>query len=138
MMAKRRVHVRISDRVWADLDNAAQGPGVTQSAIVEDALRCYFDPEAKAGCEAAILKRLDAIDLRQGAVERDAAIILETLGQYVRYWLTRTEPLPEGERDAAHNLGQRRFDYFIEQVAAKIGEGRGLAERVCNNDLSGD
>ena len=24
------------------------------------------------------------------------------------------------ERDAAHALGQRRFDYFIEQVARKI------------------
>lgn len=137
-MAKRRVHVRLSDRVWADLDNAAQGPGVTQSAIVEDALRCYFDPDAKAGREAAILKRLDAIDLRQGAVERDAAIILETLGQYVLYWLTRTEPLPEGERDIAHNLGQRRFDYFIEQVAAKIGEGSSLAGRVCKNDPPGE
>ncbi|WP_428408681.1 hypothetical protein [Hyphococcus sp.] len=138
MMAKRRVHVRLSDRVWADLDNAAQPPGVTQSAIVEDALRCYFDPDAKAEREAAILKRLDAIDLSQGAVERDAAIILETLGQYVLYWLTRTEPLPEGERDVAHNLGQRRFDYFIEQVAAKIGEGRSLARRVCKNDLPGE
>jgi len=137
-MAKRRVHVRLSDRVWADLDNAAQPPGVTQSAIVEDALRCYFDPNAKAGREAAILKRLDAIDFRQGAVERDAAIILETLGQYVLYWLTRTEPLPEGERDIAHNLGQRRFDYFIEQVAAKIGEGRSLAGRVCKSDPLGE
>ena len=137
-MAKRRVHVRLSDRVWADLDNAAQGPGVTQSAIVEDALRCYFDPDAKAGREAVILKRLDAIDLRQGAVERDAAIILETLGQYVLYWLTRTEPLPEGERDVAHNLGQRRLDYFIEQVAAKIGEGNNLAGRVCKSDPLGE
>ncbi|WP_428410572.1 hypothetical protein [Hyphococcus sp.] len=129
-MTKRRVHVRISDRIWADLDSAAQGPGVTQSTIVEDALRCYFDPDAKAGREAAILKRLDAIDLRQGAVERDAAIILETLGQYVLYWLTRTEPLPEGERDAAHNLGQRRFDYFIEQVTAKIRNQSPMSKRV--------
>ncbi|MEQ8177446.1 CopG family transcriptional regulator [Marinicaulis aureus] len=119
-MVKRRVHVRLSDRVWADLDNAAQAPRVTQSAIVEEALRCYFDPDAKAGREAAILERLDAIDLRQGAVERDTAIILETLGQYVFYWLTRTDPLPEGERDIAHNLGRKRFDYFIEQVAGKI------------------
>ncbi|HPE30245.1 MAG TPA: hypothetical protein PLV61_03565 [Parvularculaceae bacterium] len=129
-MAKRRVHVRLSDRVWADLDNAAQAPRVTQSAIVEDALRCYFDPDAKAGREAAILKRLDAIDLRQSAVERDAAIILETLGQYVLYWLTRTEPLPDGERDIAHNLGRKRFDYFIEQVAGKITGDDRLSARV--------
>ncbi|HOP20052.1 MAG TPA: hypothetical protein PK585_08215 [Amphiplicatus sp.] len=129
-MTKRRVHVRISDLVWADLDNAAQGRGITQSAIVEDALRCYFNPDAKAGREAAILRRLDAIDLRQGTVERDAAIILETLGQYVLYWLTRTEPLPEGERDVAHNLGRKRFEYFIEQVARKIGNEVSFSKRV--------
>jgi len=122
--------VRISDLVWADLDNAAQGRGITQSAIVEDALRCYFNPDAKAGREAAILRRLDAIDLRQGTVERDAAIILETLGQYVLYWLTRTEPLPEGERDVAHNLGRKRFEYFIEQVARKIGNEVSFSKRV--------
>lgn len=135
-MAKRRVHVRLSDRVWADLDNAAQAPGVTQSAIVEDALRCYFDPDAKAGREAAILKRLDAIDLRQGVVERDAAIILETLGQYVLYWLTRTEPLPEGERDIVHNLGRKRFDYFIEQVAGKITGDDRLSARIYRDEAS--
>jgi len=129
-MTKRRVHVRISDLVWADLDNAAQGRGITQSAIVEDALRCYFNPDAKAGREAAILRRLDAIDLRQGTVERDAAIILETLGQYVLYWLTRTEPLPEGERDVAHNLGRKRFEYFIEQVARKSGNEVSFSKRV--------
>jgi predicted transcriptional regulator len=132
-MAKRRVHVRLSDKIWAELDRVAQGPGVTQSAIVEDALRRYFDPQAKAGREEAILRRLDAIDLRQGAVERDAAVILETLGQYVLYWLTRTEPLPEGERDIAHNLGQKRFDYFIEQVARKVGAQEGLTARVFPN-----
>jgi len=60
----------------------------------------------------------------------DVALTMETLAHYVFYWLTRTDPIPEGERDAAHALGQRRFDFFIEQVAAKIGRGEALSGRV--------
>jgi hypothetical protein len=65
----------------------------------------------------------------QGAIERDLAFILEMLGQYVLYWLTRTDPLPEGERDIAHALGQKRFDFFVEQVAKKVARTGGLSAR---------
>ncbi|MEQ9434253.1 MAG: hypothetical protein RJQ02_00380 [Hyphomonas sp.] len=39
---------------------------------------------------------------------------------FVYYWLTRTEPIPEGERDIAHALGNRRLEYFNEQVNGKV------------------
>jgi hypothetical protein len=134
-MAKTRIHARISDKTWAQLKRVTEAPGVTQSAIIEEALRCYFDPERKAGRDQAILRRLDAIDLRQGAIERDVALCLETLGQYVLYWLSRTEPLPDGERDIAYNLGRKRFDYFIEQVALKLGSKTSLSKRLLDGGI---
>ena len=71
---------------------------------------------------------MDAFEIRQGEIERDVGFTLEALGQFVLYWLTRTDPLPEGEREAAHALGQRRFNYFVEQVARKVnGDGSLLA-----------
>lgn len=129
-MRKTRVHIRLSAKTFEMLDRVAQAPGATKSAIVEDALRVYFDPDRRAASEAAVLRRLDAFDLRQGAIERDLAICLETLGQYVLYWLTRAEPVPDGERDATHALGRKRFDYFIEQVARKVGADRSLSVSV--------
>lgn len=129
-MATNRIHARITDKTWAQLKRVAEAPGVTRSAIIEEALRCYFDPERKAGREQAILRRLDALDLHQGAIERDVALCLETLGQYVLYWLIRIEPLPDGERDVAHNLGRKRFDYFIEQVAQKLEGNGALRNRI--------
>ncbi len=129
-MRKQRVHIRLSDKVIDELEQAANAPGVTKSAIVENALASYFDPSLKDSREAALMRRMDGFDLRQSAIERDATLIVETLGQFVLYWLTRTDPLPDGERDAAHNLGQKRFDYFIEQVAAKVGNDVGLSRRV--------
>ena len=90
----------------------------------------YFDPEANLVLEERLLRRMDAFDRRQGEIERDTALCLETLAHFVFYWLTRTEPIPEGERDAAHALGQRRFDHFIQQVAKKLGNERGVAARL--------
>ena len=70
-------------------------PGVTKSAIVEQALREFFNPEIRDGMEERILKRLNQFDVRQGHIERDTNIAVEALGQFIFYWLTRTDPLPE-------------------------------------------
>ena len=129
-MPKPRVNIRLSHEMHRTLEQMVLAPGVTKSAIIEDALRAYLDPTQTGGREQALMARLDQFDLRQNAIERDVALSLETLGQFVLYWLTRTDPLPEGERDAAHALGQRRFDYFVDQVTRKIGSDAGLSGRV--------
>lgn len=129
-MPKPRINLRLAADVYARLDEATQRPGATKSAIIEQALREYFDPEAKSELEDRILARLDAFDIRQGEIERDVGFTLEAFGQFVLYWLTRTDPLPEGQRDAAHALGQRRFDYFVEQVVRKVRSEGSLSERV--------
>jgi hypothetical protein len=109
-MAKPRVNIRISTKLYAQLCEAADKPGVTKTAIVEDALRAWFDPEARS-----------VLEERQADMERDLAFTYETLAHYVYYWLTRSEPIPEGERDIAHALGRKRFEYFLGQVALKLG-----------------
>lgn len=118
-MGKPRVNIRISTKLHALLCEAAGRPGMTKTAIVEDALRAWFDPEARSVLEERLLVRIDAFDQRQADIERDVAFTYETLTHYIFYWLTRTEPLPEGERDVAHALGRKRFDHFIGQVARK-------------------
>ncbi|HCE21275.1 MAG TPA: hypothetical protein DF282_02025 [Hyphomonas sp.] len=120
-MAKPRVNIRISTKLYAQLCEAADTPGVTKTAIVEDALRAWFDPEARSVLEERLLVRMDAYDQRQADMERDLAFTNETLAHYVYYWLTRSEPIPEGERDIAHALGRKRFEYFLGQVALKLG-----------------
>ncbi|MDY7097471.1 MAG: ribbon-helix-helix domain-containing protein [Pseudomonadota bacterium] len=134
-MPKPRVNIRLSHEMHRTLEQMVLAPGVTKSAIIEDALRAYLDPMKTGGREQALMKRLDEFDLRQNAIERDVALSLETLGQFVFYWLTRAEPLPEGDRDAAHALGQRRFDYFIDQVARKIGSPEAVSTKVFSGDM---
>ena len=119
-MPKPRLNLRPAGDVYAKLDEMTRKPGVTKSAIIEQALREYFNPEIRQGLEERLLERFNDFDLRQSAIERDVGITLEALGQYVLYWLTRTDPLPESDRDAAHALGFRRFNHFIDQVGRKF------------------
>ena len=132
-MAKPRVNIRISTKLYAQLCEAATKPGVTTTAIVEDALRAWFDPEARSVLEERLLIRMDAYDQRQADMERDLAFTYETLSHYVYYWLTRTGPIPEGERDIAHALGRKRLDYFLDQVARKLGASREHSESAAKD-----
>ncbi|MCR9224181.1 MAG: ribbon-helix-helix domain-containing protein [Hyphomonas sp.] len=129
-MPKPRLNLRLSGDVYAKLDEMTRRPGATKSAIIEQALREYFNPEIRQGMEERILKRMDQFDLRQGEIERDVEIALEAIGQFVFYWLTRTDPLPESERESAHALGLRRFNFFIEQVGQKVCGADHLSERI--------
>ncbi|KCZ55516.1 hypothetical protein HY29_11415 [Hyphomonas beringensis] len=125
-MTKARVHVRLPTNLYARLCEEAGKSGASQATIVELALRAWFNPESSATMEARLLERLDAFDLRQSEIEREVSFTFEAFCHYVLYWLTRTEPLPDGERDAAHALGKRRFDFFLDQVAQKIGAAHTL------------
>ncbi len=135
-MVKPRVNIRLSYEMHRTLEQMVLAPGATKSAIIEDALRAYLDPSCTGGREQALMQQLDRFDRRLNAIERDTALSLETLGQYVLYWLTRTDPLPEGERDAAHILGQRRFEYFLEQVARKVTSDDPLSARALPPDTA--
>jgi len=119
-MGKPRVNIRISTKLYAQLCEAAAKPGVTKTAIVEGALRAWFDPEARSVLEERLLARMDSFDQHQAEIEKDLAYTYATLSHFVYYWLTRTEPIPEGERDIAHALGKDRFEHFRGQVLRRL------------------
>lgn len=125
-MGKPRLNLRLCPDLLARLEAETRRPGVTKNAVIEKALDEYFQPAIRLRLDERLLQRLDKFEIRQG----DVALSLETLGQFVLYWLTRTDPVPEGERETAHALGQRRFAYFIEQVARKVRRGGGLAGQL--------
>ncbi|KCZ52266.1 ribbon-helix-helix domain-containing protein [Hyphomonas pacifica] len=127
---KPRVNIRLSHEMHRILEEMVLAPGATKSAIMEDALRAYLDPQRNAARDDLLLQRVGRIEKRQNAMERDLALCLETLGQFVLYWLTRTDPIPEAERDAAQILGQRRFEFFIDQVARRVASDEPLSKRV--------
>lgn len=133
-MGKPRLNLRLRPDLLRKLEEATRRPGVTKNALIEQALEEYFEPEIRHGLEERLLARLDSFEVRQGEIERDVALLLETVGQFVLYWLTRTDPIPEGEREIAHALGQRRFEHFTAQVARKLFDGNTLSKRLLTKE----
>lgn len=132
-MKRNRINVRVSDELWQQLHSEASVHETTMTAIIETALRQYFHPGSKNMRDTAVLKRLDQMDAGQGRLEADMRICTETLGQFVFYWLTQMNAIPESEREAVHALGHRRFDHFLRQVAGKLGREGGLTERLLSD-----
>lgn len=119
-MKSKRINIRVEDELWEKLKLEAHAHSASMTAIIEMALRQYFHPDEIERRDGELLSRMDRYDARQDQIETDLRLITETLAQYVLYWLTRTQPLPEGEREAAYALGRRKYERFIQQVANRM------------------
>ena len=101
-----------------------------KSALVEEALDQYLNPERRRMLDVATLRRMDRISGSVSIVARDVAIATETLSLFVRYFLTITPPLPQGEQDAARALGRQRFEVFVAQVGRRLASDHRLVSEV--------
>jgi predicted transcriptional regulator len=98
-------------------------PGVTRSAILEDALVAWLDRRGKSEIDDQFERRLDRMASALGRIERDSHILLETLALFVRYELSIHAPLAEND-EAGRALARERFHAFVEQVGRQIAGGR--------------
>ncbi|MFC7293015.1 hypothetical protein [Hirschia litorea] len=112
----------MSHQLYAQLCERSNSPGVTKTQIVEAALEQYFRIGRHESDDNQLLTKYREVETKIVQSHRDIALGNEMLAQFILYWLTRTEPLPEKERERAHTLGQKRFEYFLNQVAQKIGQ----------------
>ena len=122
--------VRIPADLGDQLGLEAARRGVTQTALVDAALRGFLTPEAADRRDEVLIRRLDRITRSLGRLSRDHVVISETLALFVRYFLVVTPPVSDDEQDAARALGLERFEYFVTQLAERIAGGRTLLNDV--------
>ena len=71
-------------------------------------------------------------------IDRHQHVVLESLGLFLRYYLTVTPPLPKAEQDPARAMGHQRFEFFITQLAKRLAGSQTLVsemmEKVSAND----
>ena len=101
-----------------------------KSALVEEALDRYLNPEKHRLLDNATLRRLDTMSRSLSTIARDGAIATETLSLFVRYFLTITPPLPATEQDAARALGRQRFEVFVAQVGRRLANDQRLVSEI--------
>jgi hypothetical protein len=130
MSSRTRLNIFIEPDHAKRLEQLAVHKGVSKSAVIAAALAAFLSPDAGDQREAAFAKRLDRLSRQFDRLERDQSILIETLALYVRYFLTVSVPVPEGQQDAARAQGRARYTQFIEQLARHIQRGRSLVREV--------
>lgn len=126
--ARRKVTVRLSERVCGRLDVATDRPGVGKSMLVEAALEQFMNPIPSV--ESVLRQQLDHMHTRFDHLERDMRIIAETVSLHARYHLTVVPPLPESRQHNAVVLGDERFKIMAEQVDRRVRHGRPLMQET--------
>ena len=133
-MSRARLNIFIEPEHGKRLEDLAAHRGVSKSSVIAAALASFLSPDGGDQREAAMAKRLDRLSRQFDRLERDQAILIETLALYVRYYLTVSIPVPEAQQDAARAQGRARYAQFIEQLARQIQRGRSLLREV-NEEL---
>ena len=129
-MTRARLNIFIEPEHAKRLDRLAVHKGVSKSAVIAAALASFLSPDGGDQREAAIAKRLDRLSRQFDRLERDQNILIETVALYVRYFLTVSIPVPEGQQEAARAQGRARFTQFIEQLGRHLQRGRSLVREV--------
>ena len=127
---KPRHHLYLADDLTEQLEALAAKPGSSKSAIVADALRAWLARRGAREIDDMLKVRLDRLSAQLNRIERDQAIVLESLALFVRYQLTVTPPLPEADQGAARAVGQDRFQAFIDQIGRRMAGARSFSEDV--------
>ena len=129
-MTRARLNIFIEPEHAKRLDQVAAHKGVSKSAVIAAALASFLSPDGEDQREAAVTKRLDRLSRQFDRLERDQNVLIETVALYIRYFLTVSIPVPEGQQEAARAQGRGRYAQFIEQLARHIQRGRSLVREV--------
>jgi len=129
-MTRARLNIFIEPDHAKRLDDFSALRGVSKSAVIAAALASFLVPDSEDRREAVITKRLDRLSRQFDRLERDQSILIETLALYIRYFLTVSLPIPEGQQEAARAQGRVRYAQFIEQLARHVQRGRSLVREV--------
>src|SRR6516164_7532962 len=125
---RRKVTVRLSERVCSRLDIATDRPGVGKSTFVEAALEQFLEPAPSV--EALLGGRLNDMHARFDRLEHDVRTIAETVALHARYQLAVTPPVTQERQQEAIRLGDERFRVLAEQVDRRVRQRRPLMQET--------
>jgi hypothetical protein len=136
-MRKARLSVYLDPDTMAQLTELADRKEQPKSLIAEAAILSFLTPDDSDRREAIVTRRLDLLTRQGERLERDLSIVAETLGLFVRFWLTITPPLPQSAQAAAQASGRERFESFLEALGRRLAKGRGLLREVSFDQPNG-
>ena len=129
-MKKTQISIYLDPEIFAGLQAYATRQGKPKSLVAEAAIASFLSPDDSDRREAAIAKRLDRIVRVLERLERNDGVTLETIGLFIRFWLTSTPALPEQSSPAARAKGAERYDRFVEALGRRLSSGSTVLKEV--------
>ncbi|WP_244562249.1 MFS transporter [Bradyrhizobium lablabi] len=114
----------------ARLAEAATRPGVTKSALVEEALDRLLGSEDDFSDTATLARQFAAMSGQLEQLDRNLRIVNETVALHARFHLAVTPLLPAAAQEAAFALGAKRFEEFAAQVERRVDRGVPLIQET--------
>src|SRR6185295_1508839 len=137
-MAKKRYTVWLSSQLGHKFEAVAARSKGGKSGLVEDALKAVLEPQLLPGVNEALARRFESLNRTVTQIARDMAIATETLGLFVRYFLTIMPPMPESQQEPARLLGRERFAVFVVEVGRRMTSDRRLVAEVLESIAKND
>src|ERR1700761_2989151 len=129
-MKKAQLSIYLEPEIFNSLEAFAKRQGKPKSLVAEAAIASFLSPDDSDRREAAIAKRLDRIVRVLERLERNDGVTLETIGLFIRFWLTSTPGLPETAGPAARAKGAERYDRFVEALGRRLSSGSTILKEV--------
>jgi Ribbon-helix-helix protein, copG family len=118
-----RIHPYIPRELDDRLTKFRCAAGITESAVVEAALRQYLDGTSEL---TVLLRRLDRQAKALESVHSDLAFLAETFAVYVKFWFAHTPSIAPEQRKGAQRSAEDRYRHFMDYVAAQYAQGQRL------------
>lgn len=128
--SKIKVTVYLSRMTVDRLNLACKDPTKNKSKLTEKALNTLLDSERDLSHDAGLLRRLDSLGRQVAIIDRHQQVVLESLGLFIRYYLTVTPPLSKSEQEPARAKGHQRFEFFISQLGKRLSGSQTLVSEV--------
>ena len=129
-MKKTQLSIYLDQEIFANLEAYARHQDKPKSLVAAAAIASFLSPDDSDRREAAIAKRLDRIVRVLERLERNDGVTLETIGLFIRFWLTSTPALPEHSSPAARAKGAERYDRFVEALGRRLSSGSTILKEV--------
>ena len=129
-MKKAQLSIYLDPETFGRLEAFAKRQGKPKSLVAEAAIASFLSPDDSDRRETAIAKRLDRIVRVLERLERNDTVTLETIAQFIRFWLTSTPALPEHSNPAARAKGAERYDRFVEALGRRLSSGSTMLKEV--------
>ena len=129
-MSRARLNIFLEPEHARRLEELATLKGISKSGIIAASVAAYLSPDAPHQQGVTLGRRLDALSRQIDRLERDQAVLLETVALWVRHQLAVSTPVPEGMQDAARAQGRARFADFVAQLARHLQRGGSLVGDV--------